>query len=138
MEIIKEEFSTLSPKIDALLLPGMLEHSGKSVTIDQKIAFALQENGEFYGGIAGSLSFENFHINGLAIDVRFRNQNYGTALMEAIEHAAAELGAKLMTVSTLSFQALEFYEKLGYQVFGSLEDCPFKGVTKYYLYKRFD
>ena len=35
----------------------------------------------------------------------------------------------------LVFQALSFYQKLGYQIFGQLEDYPV-GHTRYFLQKR--
>jgi ribosomal protein S18 acetylase RimI-like enzyme len=136
MEIVKTEFSELSPKVDALLMPKMYEYSEQTTSNEQKLGFALVENGEIAGGIVGSMSFENFHVNGLAIDDKYRGQDYGTRLMETMEKAAADTGAKLITLSTLSFQALGFYEKMGYRVFGTLEDCPFEGVTKYYLCKK--
>ncbi|GAB2026485.1 GNAT family N-acetyltransferase [Lactovum odontotermitis] len=137
MKIIKEEFNTLNPEIDSLLLPKMFEYAGTNSANEQKLGFALvDENGETVGGIVGSMTFENFHINGLAIDERFRGLDYGTLLMDKMEKAVVEACAKLITLSTLSFQALGFYEKLGYKVFGILEDCPFEGATKYYLFKR--
>ena len=39
-------------------------------------------------------------------------------------------------LDTLSFQARPFYEKLGYRVYGQLEDFPAgSGHTRYYLTK---
>jgi hypothetical protein len=38
-------------------------------------------------------------------------------------------------LDTFHFQARPFYERLGYQLFGTLPDSP-PGGMRYYLYKR--
>jgi len=40
----------------------------------------------------------------------------------------------LASLETASFQAREFYEKQGYEVFGELDDFP-KGHTMFYMKK---
>jgi ribosomal protein S18 acetylase RimI-like enzyme len=67
---------------------------------------------------------------------KYRGLDYGSHLLIAIEKQAIEAGAKVLTVSTQCFQALDFYKKHEYEVFGELKDVPFEGVTKYYLSKR--
>jgi hypothetical protein len=42
----------------------------------------------------------------------------------------------ILWLDTFSFQARPFYEKLGYEVFGQLEDYP-RGHSRYFLQKRF-
>ena len=53
------------------------------------------------------------------------------------EEMAKEMGAKLAQVDTYDFQALLFYQKLGYEVFGVLDNCPIEGNKRYYLSKSF-
>jgi len=136
MEIKQINFNELAPLIDQMLNQDILEKLGKTVKPPSKIAFSLQENGEIVGGITGTLSMENLHINGLVVDKSFQGQDYGTKLMQKMENAASQLGAKILTVSTQNFQALEFYQKMGYEIFGTLEDTPFQGAIKYYLKKK--
>ena len=50
-------------------------------------------------------------------------------------HYAASRGCFAATLDTHSFEALGFYQKRGYEVFGTLEDYP-PGHTKYFLRKR--
>jgi hypothetical protein len=47
---------------------------------------------------------------------------------------ARDRACALMVLGTYSFQALEFYQKLGYELAGQIEDCP-PGHTHYYLFK---
>ena len=64
-----------------------------------------------------------------------RSQGNGTRLLRAAEDYAVERGCFAATLETASFEARPFYEKLGYEVFASLEDYP-PGHTKFYLRKQ--
>lgn len=136
MNISETTFDALNPIIDTLLTKDLNEKMGQKKENFNKLAFSLIKNGETIGGITGTINYECFHINGLAVDKSHQGKDYGTELIRAIESAAVENGAKLITVSTLSFQALSFYQKMGYEIFGELENCPFENSTKYYLKKK--
>ena len=55
--------------------------------------------------------------------------------MDAAEACALGRGCFAAALDTHSYEALGFYQKRGYEVFGALEDCP-PGHTKYFLRKR--
>jgi len=57
--------------------------------------------------------------------------------MEQIESIAREKRLDLIHLDTHGFQAPGFYAKLGYGVFGRLDDSP-KGYSRYYMCKRLD
>lgn len=56
--------------------------------------------------------------------------------MQAMEEQARQSGIKTITLTTKAYQALGFYLKHGYEVFGELKDVPMVGTAKYYLVKR--
>ena len=56
-------------------------------------------------------------------------------LLRAAEDYAVERGCFASTLETHSYQARPFYEKCGYQVFGTLEDHP-PGHAKYFMRKQ--
>ena len=58
----------------------------------------------------------------------------GRQLMAAMEHAAKEHGCTAAYLTTFSFQARPFYESLGYEVFGTLDDYP-PGYQKFFMKK---
>ena len=64
-----------------------------------------------------------------------RGQGLGTRLMREAESAARERGCTGIWLDTFSFQARGFYEKLGYTVFGRLDDYP-PGQSRFWLQKR--
>ena len=53
---------------------------------------------------------------------------------EAEQQAQAQ-GCSHLLVDTFSFQALPFYQKLGYQLQMSLPDFPHAGMQRHYLSK---
>src|SRR5438874_1437210 len=84
-----------------------------------------------YRAICGGRST---HIDALWVDDNYRRQGYGAKLMKAIEDYAAAHGHPLVYLETASFQALPFYQSLGYVVFGELEEIS-PGHTLFFLRK---
>jgi ribosomal protein S18 acetylase RimI-like enzyme len=136
IEIKPVEFEEINSIIDGILGADQEEKVGPFVEEKRKISFALIDDGQIVGGITAKMNFNRCHVSGLGIEKEFRRGGSGVLLMEKVEEAAIKIGAKIITVSTQDFQAREFYERLGYDVFGELEDCPFKGTTKYYMSKK--
>lgn len=67
---------------------------------------------------------------------KYRGKNIGTMLIEEIEKCANENDALGVRMETWSFQARGFYEKMGYKVYATFEDCP-PGTIDYFLKKEF-
>lgn len=74
------------------------------------------------------------HIEVLWVKEEYRNNGYATALLTDVENTAKKMGCNISHLDTFDFQAKGLYEKLGYTVFGVLEDCP-KGHCHYYMSK---
>lgn len=93
--------------------------------------------GEVQGGVYGKILLGNMlSVDVLWVEEPCRDQDLGTKLMQKIEEAARFLKSRLSVVDTFDFQALEFYKKNGYSVFGVLDDCPCEGNKRYYLQKK--
>lgn len=101
-------------------------------TLDKKI---IDDKGNIIAGcIAKMYCWNVTYIDILWVDAKYRKQGLGTELLGEIERTAKEKGCYLVHLDTFDFQAKEFYEKHGYLLFGTLEDCP-KGHCRYYLKK---
>jgi GNAT superfamily N-acetyltransferase len=96
--------------------------------------FLRDEDGQIVGGVQGNFWGRSVHIDALWIDEKYRDQDYGSKLMTAIEEYAQSHAHPLVYLETASFQALPFYQALGYEIFGKLPEIT-TGHTLYFLQK---
>lgn len=93
--------------------------------------------GATIGGLWGRSAYEWLFVELLFVPEQLRGSGVGTRLMRQAEEVARQRGCTGVWLDTFAFQALDFYRKLGYTVFGELKDHP-RGVSQYWLKKRFD
>ena len=86
------------------------------------------------GGFIGYMKFGWLAIDKIWVDAVYRRKGIGKYLVTSAEQKAINNGIKRARVCTFDFQALPFYKKLDYTVYGKLEDYP-EGHTLYYLKK---
>lgn len=115
---------------------GLLTHYLRYIQMEQYSPLAVfkEENDKKIGGITGDILGNWLRIRYLWVDKAYRGQNIGTELLQTMENTAKEKGAKYAEVDTFSFQALPFYQKQGFEIFGTLENYPVSD-KKYYLRK---
>jgi ribosomal protein S18 acetylase RimI-like enzyme len=95
------------------------------------------QDGQVVGGLMGATYLGWTQVNAVWMPEALRGQGIGTRLMALAEQVARERGCPRIFLETLSFQALPFYEKLGYQVVSRIEGFPPGGV-RYALTKILD
>ncbi|KQL35310.1 MULTISPECIES: GNAT family N-acetyltransferase [Bacillaceae] len=96
--------------------------------------FIKDENSIVRGGILAEACWNWLEIQTFMIDEDIRKSGFGTKLLLELEKIALEKECDFIKVDTLSFQALDFYEKNGYQVYGSLDNVG-RDYKHYYLKK---
>ena len=90
---------------------------------------------QIVGGLLGDIRWRWMYVARVWIDAAYRGQGHGAALMRAAEARAVESGCLGIHLDTFEYQARPFYEKLGYDLFGTLEGYP-PGYRQFYLSKR--
>lgn len=93
------------------------------------------EQGGVIGGLWAVSVFRWLHLEMLFVPLTLRGRGVGSALMASAEAEAQSRGCLGIYVDTLSFQAMPFYEKMGFSTFGVLDDCP-PGHRRLFLQKR--
>jgi GNAT superfamily N-acetyltransferase len=87
------------------------------------------------GGLDAYTTIRIMALEALWVDSRYRGQGYGRKLLTRAEEIAKEHGCISVSSHCLSFQSPEFFHRLGYGVFGTV-DAYVDGHTEELLIKR--
>ena len=96
--------------------------------------FLRDSQNQVVGGLNGFMGLTWLNIGTLWITEKLRGQGYGRKLVKTAEQEAIKHGCFNAYLFTYSFQNPQFYQRLGYQVFGKLEDFP-PSHSRYFLKK---
>lgn len=97
--------------------------------------FVRDRDNRIAGGVAGHTWGQCLEIQYLWVQAGLRGHNYGRRLLLEIERQAAARGCRQAILDTYSFQAPDFYRRLGYEVWGEIDGFP-NGYRKFFLRKR--
>ena len=100
----------------------------------EELAVVARDAETVIGGLLGHTNWNWLFIRQFWIAEAFRGSGLGRSLMHAAEAEAVTRGCTAAHCDTFDFQALPFYQKLGYEVFGQLENYPM-GHTRFFLRK---
>ena len=96
--------------------------------------FERSIDGELIGGLTGKTYWNYLEISFLWVSEAHRGKGIATNLMTAAEGEACKRGCRNALLDTFSFQALGFYQRLGYNQFGELRGFSGKHA-RHYLHK---
>lgn len=124
---------------DALRIEqGLIEHAlaaGIEARNYSPLAIVLyDETNTVVGGLVGATVWGWLHVRECWVADSHRGHGWGTRLLEAAERQALDRRCHHVYLDTFDFQALGFYQRLGYEVFGTLNDFP-HGHTRYFVKK---
>ena len=94
--------------------------------------FMVEEAGEMVAGLSGYTWAGIAEVKVLWVREDQRGRRLGAGLMEAAIAEARARGCELMFLSTHSFQAQGFYEKLGFETVATIADKPL-GHAEYWM-----
>jgi len=142
MKSIKTE-TIFNPSQDNLEIVNSGLHDFNLAQLGEKLIYnyfrvltvAKDHDGKVVGGVHGDMGWDWLHIDTLWVDENCRGQGIGSDLLKQIEAAAISKGFYGSHLETTDFQAVDFYLKNGYDIFGELDDKP-KGHTWFYMKKR--
>jgi GNAT superfamily N-acetyltransferase len=96
---------------------------------------SLREEGELRGACLGKIYWHWLCLDLLWVAEGFRHRGYGKDLLGKAEDEGRSRGCVNVLLDTFSFQAPEFYRRLGYIEFGRLPGFP-DGHARIYLTKK--
>ncbi len=133
-------FSTTdTPPEDKLLAvdTGLEEHNyavAPLTEVRQLAAFATDEAGTVVGGAIGRTWGQCCELLQLWVAPELRSSGVGSRLLHEFEAHARARGCSIFYLTTLSYQAPEFYRKLGYTVLAQIAGYP-NSIVKFLMHK---
>lgn len=117
---------------------GLLaDHAAKGHPRSPRILTVFLRNDEeqICGGLIGSTYWGRLVIEKLWVDEAFRGRGYGEKILKAAEEEAVRRGCRYAHTDTFTWQALSFYQRLGYRQYAELKDFP-EGYSLHYIQKK--
>lgn len=97
--------------------------------------FIRNNNEEIVGGAVGIILPSVMQIKYLWLAEHIHSQGIGKNIMQRLEDEASARGLQSITLETYTFQAPEFYTKLGFNEVGRYINYPSSGFDK--IFKKF-
>lgn len=116
-----------NPQDKQLMSEGMLKHHASQGHPRKTNTFSIllkDSNGILKGVVVASILWNGMHIDTLWVDVTIRNQKWGSKLMKLVEKEGRSRGATVAYTDTFTWQAPGFYEKMGYSLYGKIDNFP--------------
>jgi GNAT superfamily N-acetyltransferase len=110
-----------------VVVDGLVDYNrdflGDPVTAHFSV-FIRGESDNIRGGLEGFVYVDWLFIRYLWVETELRRSGVGRQLVASAEQHSVTLGCRMVHVDTFSFQAPDFYRKLGYAEFGILDYPP--------------
>jgi ribosomal protein S18 acetylase RimI-like enzyme len=97
---------------------------------------ASDPSGKIVGGLIAATQFAWLKVSVVAVAEHVRRQGVGRQLMELAERKAVARGCRHAFLDTMEYQAPDFYQKLGYQIAGKLDDWDSHGHAQFLFTKQ--
>ncbi len=128
-----------NPEDKKVIVDGLLEnHASSGHPREPKEIFSIllkNNDGKLIGGVIASILWNGMEIDSLWIEKSLRGKGEGGKLIEAAEKEGLKRGCTISYTNTFSWQAPEFYEKMGYSLYGKLDGFPEGNSLSYYFKK---
>ena len=127
-----DEAEEVANKVLAELLAFNASQGG-NLNVERLVLSVRGDDGEFLGGLVAMQYWNGMFVDLLWVHEKLRGRGVGRELMQRAEASLAARGGEIVFLSTWSFQAPGFYEKLGYASFGTLHGLPPNGSRTWYV-----
>ena len=118
---------------------GVTEHSREFYNFQpsKHFGFIAKDDAtkQIVGGCYGASFYDALHLEQISVVKEFRGMGIGRKLVQLCEDLAKERNCMLMTLNTMSWEAPEFYKKLGFEQNGVIEGYA-KGSTRIIFSKK--
>ena len=104
---------------EEVLFKGLCDEAAKAKGMSPMHSFSLfllDDHHHVLGGLKALIHYGCLYVSMLWVDEKIRHQGWGLKLMTEAERVAKESNASFMTLTTMDWEALPFYQKLGFKI----------------------
>jgi GNAT superfamily N-acetyltransferase len=125
------------PAFETVLEDGLSRYNesrtGRSDWRALAVTVKNPDTGAFTGGLLGRTSLGLFFLDLFFLSEQQRGTGIGSKLMRMAEEEAVRRGCRMGTLTTINFQAPDFYARHGWEEFGRIQTAP--DVTRIFMRK---
>lgn len=125
---------TFRQTVEALLDEYNRTHTNTTHSTPLNLLVTDTSTNAIVAGLSGRTSLGVLFIDIIFLPPRLRLAGLGTKLLKEAEVEAVRRGCVRAVVYTISFQAPDFYQRRGYNIFGIVPCLP-EGVSRVFLSK---
>lgn len=114
-----QHYDAIPKEYEAVLYHGISEEAFKAKGFSPIHPFSIfikDQKESVVGGVSGALFYGSLYIDSLWVDAALRHQGWGTKLLIEAEKIGRMHGATFVTLNTMDWEALPFYQRLGYSI----------------------
>jgi GNAT superfamily N-acetyltransferase len=119
---------TPDPAFETVLEDGLSRYNesktGRSDWRVLAVTVKDPDTGALTGGLLGRTSLGLFFLDLFFLPEQQRGTGIGSTLMRMAEEEAVRRGCRMGTLTTINFQAPEFYARHGWEEFGRIQTAP--------------
>jgi ribosomal protein S18 acetylase RimI-like enzyme len=141
-DMIPIQQQALSEDLKKRIYEGFSHHAISMTGHDEKsepVAFVAKDQNQFAGAIVVQKFWGSLHVKYVYVDAPYRNKGLGTRLLNLAFEYGVKNHCPFAFVETMSFQALSFYQKMGFELeftrSGYAHDTSFHYLRKDFLLK---
>lgn len=106
-----------SRDVETLLFKELWREAARAKSMSPVDSFSISVEDSKHnicGGVTGTIIYGSVYVDMLWIKANLRHQGWGTKLMQEVEKITKESGCSFITLHTMDWEALPFYQKIGY------------------------
>lgn len=107
---------------------------GRQAPIYVDLVLRDEATGKALGGLTGYVSADWLFVELLFVPEELRGKGWGRTLIAEAEKRARDMHLYGIWLDTFEFQARGFYEKCGFEVFGTVPEHP-RGFSRFFMRK---
>jgi GNAT superfamily N-acetyltransferase len=128
----------VSEELRKAIVAPLVEYNDSQAGPNQyrPIAVVLRDDANaVIGGLWGHTGYDWLFTQLLVVPASLRGRGVGSQIMRLAENEACARGCHGAWLDTFEFQARGFYERIGYECFGELQNYP-AGFSRFFMSKR--